>query len=338
LGSLIRTSLIGVVLCAVALAGGVLYVRVWGDAPLSLSEATVVELRAGESFGGFARQLDTAGVVEPAWLFSALARLEGHTQRIQAGEYRIEPGATPRELLGDLVAGRVLRYPLRIAEGSTVRDVLRQLADAPQLDDDLQGVGIDTLMPRLGIAAPFAEGQFFPDTYDYSKGTLASDLLKRAAARMQTVLQAEWDARADGLPYESPDDALIVASLIEKETGRDADRADIARVFVSRLQRSMRLQTDPSVIYGLGDAFDGNLKRAHLIADNPYNTYRYRGLPPTPIALPGLASLHAALHPADHDYLYFVARGDGTSEFSSTLAEHSAAVRRYQLQAGQDAR
>jgi len=240
--------------------------------------------------------------------------------------------------LRELVAGRVVRYPFRIIEGSTVRDVLRQLGATPKLEFDLAGVGVDALMSRLGIDAPFAEGQFFPDTYDYGKGTPASDLLRRANARMQTALQAEWATRAADLPYQSPDDALIVASLIEKETGRDADRANIARVFVSRLQRSMRLQTDPSVIYGLGEAFDGNLKRAHLIADNPYNTYKHRGLPPTPIALPGLASLHAALHPADHDYLYFVARGDGSSEFSATLKEHSAAVRRYQLQAGQDAR
>jgi UPF0755 protein len=338
LGSLIRIGLIVVGVLGAALAGALLYLRAWAVAPLPITAATVVELRAGESFSGFARQLDAAGIVEPAWLFSAWARLEGRTQRIQAGEYRVEAGMTANDLLRDLVAGRVVRYPFRIVEGSTVRNVLEQLAVAPKLQFDLDGVDIDELMSRLGIDAPFAEGEFFPDTYDYTSGTLASGLLKRANERMQAVLHSEWQARTQDLPYASPEDALIVASLIEKETGRDADRANIARVFVSRLQRSMRLQTDPSVIYGLGAAFDGNLKRAHLMADNPYNTYKYRGLPPTPIALPGLASLHAALHPADHDYLYFVARGDGSSEFSSTLAEHTAAVRRYQLQAGGDAR
>jgi peptidoglycan lytic transglycosylase G len=338
LGSPLRISLIVVVMCAVAFAGGVMYLRAWAATPLPVAAATIVELHPGESFSGFARQLDAADLVEPAWLFSALARLEGRAQTIQAGEYRIEPGMTAMQLLSDLVAGRVVRYPFRIVEGSTIRNVLQQLAAAPKLDFDLQDVGVEALMPRLGIDAPFAEGQFFPDTYDYSKGTPASELLERAHARLHAVLGSEWDGRAADLPYQSPSDALIVASLIEKETGRDADRANIARVFVTRLQRSMRLQTDPSVIYGLGDAFDGNLKRAHLIADNPYNTYKYRGLPPTPIALPGRASLHAALHPADHDYLYFVARGDGSSEFSSTLAEHTAAVRRYQLQAARDGR
>jgi UPF0755 protein len=338
LSLLLRISLIAVVLLGVALAAAGVYLRHWAQTPLPVVEATTVELQPGESFGGFARHLEAAGVLQRAWLFSALARVDGHAQRIQAGEYRIVPGMTPHELLDDLVAGRVVRYAFRIVEGSTIRAVLKQLAAEPKLQDDLAGVGVDQLMLRLGIDAPFAEGEFFPDTYDYERGTLASELLKRANERLQSVLQSEWDGRAGDLPYSSPSDALIVASLIEKETGRDEDRADIARVFVSRLQRSMRLQTDPAVIYGLGDAFDGNLKRAHLNADNPYNTYKYRGLPPTPIALPGLASLHAALHPADHDYLYFVARGDGTSEFSSTLAEHTKAVRRYQLKANENAR
>jgi len=187
---------------------------------------------------------------------------------------------------------------------------------------------------RLQLGRGNAEGRFFPDTYSYKKGDRASEILLRAHDRMAEVLEREWESRAPGLPYESADDALIMASIIEKETGRDDERRRISRVFVSRLQRTMRLQTDPAVIYGLGDAFDGNLTRDHLNADTPYNTYKQVGLPPTPIALPGLASIQAAMHPEDGDFLYFVARGDGTSEFSATLDQHLAAVRRYQLNGG----
>jgi UPF0755 protein len=332
LGSVIRISIVVALALALGVAAGFVYLYLWASAPISLDKAAIVELEQGESFGGFATRLQDDGIVAPAWLFTALARLNGQTSRIQAGEYRIAPGETPQQVLADLVAGVVATYEVRIPEGATIVSVVQQLARTPKLLDDVGVAAEDTLMAQLGLEGKHAEGQFFPDTYAYRRGTRMSELLIGAHERMRTAIEREWLARANGLPYATPDEALIMASIIEKETGRDEDRAKISRVFVSRLQLAMRLQTDPAVIYGLGPAFDGNLTRAHLNADNPYNTYMRAGLPPTPIALPGLASIRAALHPDDNDYLYFVARGDGSSEFSSTLAEHVAAVRRYQLQ------
>jgi len=335
LGFFIRISLIVALALGLGVGAAVMYLYVWASSPLPLTSAAIVELQPGESFSRFAARLQSSGVVAPGWLFTTFARLNGHTSRIQAGEYRIVPGETPQQLLADLVAGAVATYAVRIVEGSTIERVVQQLAVTPKLKDDVSPVTADALMARLGREPGPAEGQFFPDTYEYTSGTRASEILRRANDRMRAVLEREWPARADGLPYATPDEALIMASIIEKETGRDEDRAKISRVFVSRLQRAMRLQTDPAVIYGLGAAFDGNLTRAHLDADNPYNTYLHGGLPPTPIALPGLASIQAALHPDTNDYLYFVARGDGSSEFSVTLEQHVAAVRRYQLQGGQ---
>ena len=334
MGFLVRTSLIVLLLAASAAAGAFVYTMLWAATPLAVGAPIIVELLPGETLAGFAGELKTAGVLQSDWLFTAYARWKGAAGRIQAGEYRVVAGETPDKLLADLVAGAVVTYELRIAEGSTVMRVVEQLAGTPKLVDDVGQTSVATLMEQLNLGEGHAEGQFFPDTYGFKKGTRASDVLARAHERMRTVLAREWSNRADGLPYASPQDALIMASIIEKETGRDDERSKIARVFVSRLQRSMRLQTDPTVIYGLGDAFDGNLTRAELEADGPYNTYKVLGLPPTPIALPGLASIQAALHPDAGDYLYFVARGDGTSEFSATLDQHLAAVRRYQLDGG----
>ncbi len=334
MGSLVRRSVATGLLVLLLGIGGIAYLRLWAATPLPLQEPIVVELAQGGTFAGFASELKTAGVIGNDWLFTVYARWKGQANRIQAGEYRIVVGETPEGLLGDLVAGTVVTYEARIVEGTTIMRVVEQLAETPKLVNDLGAVTAATLMSRLQIGNGHAEGQFFPDTYSYKKGTRISDLLLRAYDRMHNVIEREWPNRAPGLPYATPQDALIMASIIEKETGRDEDRGKISRVFVSRLQRAMRLQTDPSVIYGLGDSFDGNLTRAQLDADNPYNTYRTTGLPPTPIALPGLASIRAALHPDEGDYLYFVARGDGTSEFSSTLDQHLAAVRRYQLEGG----
>jgi UPF0755 protein len=334
LGSLVRRSVATGLLVLLLGVGGVAYLRHWAATPLPLQEPTVVELAQGGTFAGFASELKAAGVIREDWLFTAYARWKGQANRIQAGEYRITVGETPEGLLADLVAGAVVTYEARIVEGTTIMRVVEQLAETPKLVNDLGSVTAATLMSRLQLGDGHAEGQFFPDTYSYKKGTRTSDILIRAYERMHNVIEREWPNRAPGLPYATPQDALIMASIIEKETGRDEDRGKISRVFVSRLQKAMRLQTDPSVIYGLGDSFDGNLTRAQLDTDNPYNTYRTTGLPPTPIALPGLASIRAALHPDEGDYLYFVARGDGTSEFSSTLDQHLAAVRRYQLEGG----
>jgi len=332
LGFLVRFGLIFVLLAALSAGGAYGYAMHWAASPLPVAETVVVELLPGGTLAGFAGELKAAGVLRSDWLFTAYARWKGAAGKIQAGEYRVVPGETPDRLLADLVAGAVVTYDIRLVEGSTVMRVIEQFADTPKLVDDVGQTSAETLMKQLNLGDGHAEGQFFPDTYGYKKGTHASDILLRAYERMRAVLAREWANRAGGLPYATPQDALIMASIIEKETGREDERGKIARVFVSRLQRQMRLQTDPTVIYGLGNSFDGNLTRANIDADdNPYNTYRLFGLPPTPIALPSLASIQAALHPDDGDYLYFVARGDGTSEFSATLDQHLAAVRRYQL-------
>jgi UPF0755 protein len=211
-----------------------------------------------------------------------------------------------------------------------------QAVDAVAADEvlthELDGATVHTLLGALGLPAGHAEGLFFPDTYQFVRGDSDADILRRAYDRMQTMLNETWTGRDPGLPYATPYEVLIAASLIEKETGREEDRPIISQVFANRLMRKMRLQTDPTVIYGLGNEFDGNLTRVHLRQDTPYNTYVHRGLPPTPIALPGANSLHAAAHPKPGDYLFFVSRGDGTSHFSVSLDEHEQAVRRYQLQ------
>ena len=329
--SLVRSSVIAVIVLLLIGGAGVVYVVHWASQPMPISEPVVVELAPGRPFSAFASELESVGAIGHAGMFTAYARWKGLANRVQAGEYRIIVGETPESLLDDLVNGTVATYEVRIAEGTTIMRVVEQLAETPKLVDDIGDVTAETLMSKLQLGNGHAEGRFFPDTYGYKKGTHVSDVLLRANERMNAVLSRAWAERAPDLPYATPDDALIMASIIEKETGREAERGKISRVFVSRLQRSMRLQTDPAVIYGLGDAFDGNLTRAQLEADNPYNTYRTTGLPPTPIALPGLASIEAALHPDAGNFLYFVARGDGSSEFSATLDEHLAAVRRYQL-------
>jgi UPF0755 protein len=305
--------------------------RRWLDRPLPVREAVLIEVATGEALGPLADRLAAAGFLDHPRLFELHARAVGRAERIQAGEYRLVPGITPRSLLDDLVLGRVVTYDARIVEGATLAQALDALRAAPKLVDDLGGATPDDVLARLGLGQGPGEGRFFPDTYRYTKGTRASAILRIAFARMEAVLSQAWATRDPALPYRSPYEALIVASMVEKETGIESDRDKVSRVFASRLARGMRLQSDPTVIYGLGAAFDGDLRRIHLDTDGPYNTYRRGGLPPTPIALPGAASIHAAMRPADGSYLYFVARGDGSSEFSSSLAEHEAAVRRYQL-------
>lgn len=310
------------------------YVLRWQQAPLDLTDGAVVVVvvvERGEPFVRFAERLAERGLLDHPRLWSTLARLSGDAHRVKAGEYEVRPGDSPRALLSRLVAGDVVTYHAQIIEGWTIMEALTALAADPVLERRLDGVTALTLLDVLGLPGGHAEGLFFPDTYRFVRGDSDADILRRAYFRMQSVLDQAWSARAEGLPYESPYDALIVGSLIEKETGREAERPLISQVFVLRLNLGMRLQTDPTVIYGLGDAFDGNLRRTHLREHTPYNTYRNHGLPPTPIALPGAASIHAALNPADGDYVYFVSRGDGTSQFSVTLEQHNAAVRRYQL-------
>ncbi|MEQ8861389.1 MAG: endolytic transglycosylase MltG [Pseudomonadales bacterium] len=329
---MIRVLLAGLVVAVSAGAVAAWYVSHWQGSPLDVAEREVVILERGEAFAGFARRLHELGIVDHPQLWTWLARLGDQARRVQAGEYAIEPGDSPASLLAKLVDGDVVTYDVKILEGWTVMQALAEFGRQPALTRQLEGVTVHTLLEVLGLPAGHAEGLFFPDTYHFVRGDSDADLLRRAYTRMQSVLQEAWEERDAGLPYETAYDALIVASLIEKETGRDADRPLISQVFALRLERGMRLQTDPSVIYGLGETFDGDLRRADLRAPGAYNTYLNRGLPPTPIALPGASSIHAALHPAQGRYLYFVSRGDGSSKFSQSLEEHEAAVRRFQLQ------
>ena len=311
------------------LAGSALYWYV--TSPLSLpSERVEFQVSPGSSLWRAAQDIRAAGVgIEPR-VFTALGKFRRAEAAIKAGNYEISRGINALELLDKLTRGDVLMAEITFVEGITFRQLREKLNAHPDIRHETQGLPEAEIMRRVGAPETSAEGSFFPDTYRFSKQSRDIDILTRAYHAMQRHLAREWAERDAGLPYTNAAQALVMASIIEKETGRDADRPMIAAVFVNRLRRNMLLQTDPSVIYGLGEAFDGNLRKRDLMADTPYNTYTRPGLPPTPIAMPGLASLRAALHPEDDPALYFVARGDGSSHFSQTLEEHSQAVNRYQ--------
>lgn len=290
-----------------------------------------IEIGAGDTAISVGARLAARGQLDmPLWLWRAHVRLR-QSAVIQAGEYAIEPGMSADDLLDAMQHGDVVMRSVRLQEGSTFDEVRASLERAPHLRHETARLSDDEIMSRLGRPGVHPEGRFFPDTYRYSARDTDLDVLRAAALRMDQELARLWRDRDPTLPYARPEEGLILASLVEKETGRDDERARIAGVFVRRLTRGMRLQTDPAIIYGLGDVFDGDLTRAHLRADQPYNTYTRTGLPPTPICMPSLASLSAAFAPEPGTALYFVARGDGSTEFSDTLAEHNAAVRRYQL-------
>ena len=299
--------------------------------PLDLQRESVdFTVVPGSSLRGAAREISAAGVELDPWILLLLARLMRADASIKAGSYEISRGITPVDLLKKLTRGDFTQAELVFIEGWTFSQLRRQLDAHPELRHDTLGMPEAEIMRRVGASQGVAEGAFFPDTYLFAKRSSDVDLLARAYRAMQRHLLDEWQGRAAMLPYRDAYQALIMASIVEKETGRSEDRSLVAGVFVNRLRRGMLLQTDPSVIYGLGETFDGNLRKRDLLADTPYNTYTRPGLPPTPIAMPGLASLQAAMHPAPTEALYFVARGDGSSHFSSTLAEHNQAVTRYQ--------
>jgi len=277
--------------------------------------------------------LHRSGVLTRPWAFVLLARLKGQAGEIKAGSYALEHAVTPLELLRKITQGETALGKLALIEGWTFQDMRRSVAANPELRHDTQGMSDAELMQAVGASESHPEGLFFPDTYFFDKGSSELALYKRAYSAMQAHLNTQWALRAPGaslLPYRSPYEALIMASIIEKETGAPEERPQIASVFINRLRIGMRLQTDPTVIYGLGSRFDGNLRRDDLLADTPYNTYTRAGLPPTPIALPGLASIQAALYPASGKTLYFVAKGGGRHVFSETLDAHNRAVDRYQ--------
>ena len=300
--------------------------------PLSVGDQPqVIDIAPGSSLTQIATQLQERGLIGRYYLFVWAVRASGKGQTLKAGEYRIEPDLTPPGLIDLLVSGRVVQHPFTIVEGWRFAELRAELRQAPRLTHTLDDADDAEVMVRIGAAGQHPEGRFLPDTYHFPAGTTDTAFLRRAHRAMQQVLDDEWQARSKDLPLDSPEDALILASIIEKETGVAMERGAIAGVFVRRLQRGMRLETDPTVIYGVGQSFDGNLTRAHLRTDTAYNTYTRYGLPPTPIALPGRAAIHAALHPEQGDALYFVARGDGTHQFSATYAEHRKAVVEFQL-------
>lgn len=293
-------------------------------------DAVEYTLRPGTALRSAATQIAEAGVpVEPR-LLALIGRVAVDSTRLHAGSYAFRSGLTPLELLGMMTSGNVSMREVRLIEGWTWRQIRAALAASPDIAQRASALTDAEVLQAIGADVSYTEGWFFPDTYQFAAGESDLAILKRAHHAMRARLEEAWAARAADLPYRSPQDALIMASIIEKETGTESDRATIASVFVNRLRAGMPLQTDPTVIYGLGERFNGNLTRAHLQADGPFNTYQRAGLPPTPIAAPGRASIEAALNPAPTPYYYFVARGDGSSAFSRTLAEHNRAVDQYQ--------
>lgn len=287
-------------------------------------------LKPGTSLKGMARQMRQDGVLPDEWRFVLLARVLGSTKQIKAGNYELNSELTPFSLLQIVTKGQVTQREISIIEGYTFNQLRNLLNANSAFSHDSGALSESEIMRLIGAEEQRAEGLFFPDTYYFSNGSSDLALLKRAYQTMQLHLQKAWAQRDPGLPLESPYQALILASIVEKETGRNSDRSMVAAVFHNRLRMGMMLQTDPTVIYGMGARFDGNLRKRDLLLDTPYNTYTRAGLPPTPIALPGLASLQAALHPAKTSALYFVGRGDGSSEFSSSLEQHNRAVNKYQ--------
>jgi len=318
-------------LVVLAAAGLWLYAAWYVATPLPTKTLPAeVEIPKGTRFRDAVTIIERAGIETGGLRFEILARTLGRAQSIKAGSYEFAKALTPLELLDKLTRGDVRQAEVRFVEGWTLRQ-LRQVLDAsPHLQHDTRDMDENALRDAIGATEPRLEGLLFPDTYLFAQGSSDVAVLRRAYRAMQRHLAAEWQARDANVPYQTPYEALIMASIIEKETGQAVERDLIAGALVNRLRIGMRLQTDPTVIYGLGETFDGNLKKIHLLTDGPYNTYMRAGLPPTPIAIPGLASLRAALQPAKTDALYYVARGDGSSQFSRTLEEHNRAVNTYQ--------
>ncbi len=317
------------VLASAAAFGGAGYA--WVHHPLELTASSVdLSIEPGTVAREVAIGVADAGVAVNTTLLYWWFRVSGQARQIRAGSYELAPGTTPASLLQKLVRGEETLRAVTLVEGWTFRQVQEALRRAEQLRPDSAPYSAQGLMEKLGKPGLAPEGRFFPDTYTYAKGSSDIAVLQRAMRAMDRKLLAAWEQRNPLTPLQNPDQALTLASIIEKETGVPADRAMIASVFNNRLRIGMRLQTDPCVIYGLGETFDGNLRKADLLRDTPWNTYTRNGLPPTPIAMPGKAALWAAVQPAQSKALYFVARGDGSSQFSSTLEEHNKAVNKYQ--------
>jgi UPF0755 protein len=326
-------TLLGIVLLAAAAAAG--YGAWYAGSPVRIAKYPVeVEIPRGAGFRTAIEQLEKSGIAIRRYEFELLARAHGKVREIKAGSYEILQPVTPLELLQKLTRGDVTQAEVRLLEGWTFAQIRAALDASPYLRHETTGMSDADILARLNVTEMHPEGLFFPDTYLFGKGASDLAVLRRSYGAMARHLKEEWEARDTTVPYRSPYEALIMASIIEKETGQAGERDMIGGVLVNRLRIGMRLQVDPTIIYGLGAAFDGNLKRSHLLEDGPYNTYTRAGLPPTPIAMPGLASLRAAVRPGKTDAMYYVSRNDGSSHFSRTLEEHNRAVARYQLRGG----
>ena len=308
------------------------------EQPVTLDEPVLFTVPMGAGFDQVARALQDKGFLEDSLWMRIHGRLHPDQARLQAGEYEFSDGMSRLDMIEAMVSGDTKQWQIQFIEGWTFKDMRQAMAANQRLDKVTSDWSDDQIMAAVGAEGEHPEGRFFPDTYLYTSLETDLDLFQRAFSKMERVLAEEWDAREENLPYDSPYEALIMASIVERETGAAHERAEVAGVFVRRLIKGMRLQTDPTVIYGMGDQYQGKISRKDLRTYTEYNTYRIDGLPPTPIALPGREAIHAALHPADGDALYFVARGDGTHKFSRTLAEHQQAVRQFQLNRRSDYR
>jgi UPF0755 protein len=326
--TLIRRGVAALIVLGISAAGWEFY---FANTPVHQPQSPYeFTIKHGSSLRAIARQFSAEGLIPEPWSFIVLAKALGHEVGIKAGNYQLDREITPFQLLQKITKGDVTQSEIVFIEGWNFSQMRKALDEHPAFRHDTTGLSNRELLDRLGIQEGSVEGLFFPDTYYFSNGMSDLSVLKRAYQIMGQRLADAWQERSPNLPYSTPYEALIMASIVEKETGRSGERPMIAAVFINRLRIGMRLQTDPTVIYGLGETFDGNLHKRDLTTDNAYNTYTRAGLPPSPIAMPGWASIQAALHPGATSALYFVSRGDGTHQFSRDLAEHNQAVARYQ--------
>ena len=311
---------------------------IWASYQTALEETLVIQnesldysIKSGSTLSSVIYDLSNKNIIKQPRYLLWYARLNGLSNKMKTGDYRLTSNQTAQQLLNDIFTGKVVQFSLTIIEGWSFNQLLEAINNHPHIKHTVTDKSKEEIMKELELTGTHFEGQFLPDTYNFPKDLTDIVFLKRAHISLKSVLKDEWDNRAVGLPYKNAYEALIMASIVEKETGQASERKQIAGVFIRRLEKRMRLQTDPTVIYGMGDKYKGNIRKKDLQRDTPYNTYRRRGLPPTPIALPGRDAIHAALHPQDGDALYFVSRGDGSHQFSATLDEHNKAVIKYQL-------